>query len=238
MHYNVSVFCNGSLNKSMINRNVIGRVRNCLVEAINEHVLLPKFIIVILEDDLIRAVHHYSDGISNILSTLTKWMASEFHKLLSAHKESLPTKARKFKYPQVLWTAAVHNKSFSANANYYRKKFNTCLLSVAESFREMEVAMLHTWDMHDRSLVSDCKINAKGKETFWSALDNSLQKIDRDQMNKKHLAEKLLKSRDSSQLHHGIQRRGKGGNVKYHKKKQDRFHSFQKNFKYGSNNYC
>ena len=126
-----------------------------MVEAINAQALLPKYIIVILEADLIKVANHHSDGISQMLSQWVDWVANEYHRIIVSHKEKLPTKSRKFKYPQILWIATVHHNYFSSLENNNRKKFNTCLFSIAEMYREVSVLMLHTWDTRDSTLIAD-----------------------------------------------------------------------------------
>ena len=182
-HFDVFAYGNRSLTVSLRNSDVIGRIRNSVVEAINQQVIFPKTIIVVLEDDLIQATNHFTDGISQVLGGLIDWLANEVYRIINAHKERLLTKARKFKYPHVLWVALVHHKNFSKNENFYRKKMNICLYSVTALFRQMDVLMLNTWDPQDSALVSRGKLTALGLHSFWNAIDNAFQKWDHDQMN-------------------------------------------------------
>ena len=190
-HFDVSGFCNTNP-RSMINSNVIGRIYNGLVEAINKQTLLPKAIIVVLENDLIRAAHHDTDGISQILGQALEWLAGAFRRAIAAHKERLPTKSRKFKYPHILWVTAVHHSVFSRTNNDFRKKFNICLHNVAALYCEMSVLMLHTWDTRDNALILQTKpvLSATGLTKFWQCLDTAVQKWDHDQLNLSHRAQK------------------------------------------------
>ena len=79
--------------------NILSRLRNSLVRAINAQILLPKFILVILDDDIMDAIDHYKTGISYGIGWILEWLINEFHKLVSSHKERLPTKSQKYKYP-------------------------------------------------------------------------------------------------------------------------------------------
>ena len=207
-HFDTAIYCDGSLTLSMKNRNVIGRIFNNIVCAINKDIILPKIIVLVMEDDLIKSSNHYTDGISTLLGQQCEWLANEIHRTISGYKEKLPTKARKFRYPHILWIGAVHHTDFGGKKNYFRKKFNTCALSVTELFREMDFLMLNTWDSHDKSLVTDSELNASGKEKYWQAVDNAVQKWDRDQMNMKSKAQFKKGFKPNA---------GKlGGNVKYH----------------------
>ena len=79
---------------------MIGHVRNNLVSAINDYTLLLKFIIVMLEGDLLRAINHFKDAATVAYGPVILWLVSELHRIIVAHKEKLPTKARKFKFPK------------------------------------------------------------------------------------------------------------------------------------------
>ena len=96
-HYDTAGYCSAKLYNTMKNRNVISRVRNAFVEAINKEKLLPKAVLVVLDDDLLKVANHMSSGLSKLIIPWLSWLASELHKLTLAHKEKLPPKARKLK---------------------------------------------------------------------------------------------------------------------------------------------
>ena len=182
--FDIFAFCNGSLSKDLKNRNVISRVRNNLVEAINLQTILPKYLIIVLENDLIKAANHYTDGFTDIMNSWISWLANKFHRIISAHKEKLPTKARKFKYPHIFWIPAVHHMSYSKSTNHYRQCMNTCIHDETTRFREFTMLMLHSWDPRDFSLINkDGNMTHRGKAQFWDAVDSMVQKFDQDQLN-------------------------------------------------------
>ena len=146
LHYDVAGYCNGSLTKDQIGRNVISRVRNNYVEAINAQVLLPKAVVIILEDDFMNAANHFTKGASHVLGPWIDWVANELSRLTAAYKEKLPTKSRKYRFPQFLWVPAVYHDHFGMY-NIYREKFNACLRDVTE-FKGMHLMKLSTWDRH------------------------------------------------------------------------------------------
>ena len=174
-HYDCTPFCNGSVGKRLANSNIIGRIQNEFV-AINDRVIMPKLVLIVLESDLLQAADHFTDGISQLLGEMIDWMAMQLHRISVAHKEKLPTKARKFRYPHFLWIAASHHSGFQDN--FYQRKFNTCLISVIDKFQEMSILMLHTLDSQDRTLVADGKFTNAGLNKFWSAVDAAVQKWD------------------------------------------------------------
>ena len=180
-HYDTTGFCSGSLSVQMHHRNVIGRVHNNLIDAINSQVLLPKVIVVVIEDDLLNAVDHFKIGASDALGPCIEWMFKEFHRTIAAYKEKLPTKARKFKYPQILWVAPVFHDGFG-NGNYYREKHARLIQKLAEDYREMHVLYLPMWNTQDMHLVAGKKMTANGLSKYWEAVNDSFQSWDKAQM--------------------------------------------------------
>ena len=119
-HYDCTPFCNGNVQRRLANSNIIGRLHNEFVYAINDWIVLPKIVLIVLENDLLLAADHFTDGISQLLGQLIEWIATQLHRISIAHKEKLPTKARKFRYPHFLWIAAAHHSGF--HDNYYHRK--------------------------------------------------------------------------------------------------------------------
>ena len=166
-HYDVSGFCTSNGRNSMAQSNVLGRIQNCLAKAINNQVTFPKAILLVLDCDLIKSANHYTDGFSSLVKDLLFWLATEIHRTIIAHKEKLPTKARRFKYPHVFWVTPVHHVEYSEDENYYIKKFNTSIFSVVDQFKEMSALMLNTWDSRDHSLLHNSQMTAAGLTKYW-----------------------------------------------------------------------
>ena len=136
-HYDVTGYCRGE----GFNDNIIGRLCNAIVNAINKEVLLPKAIILIFENDLLNAVDHYNPRISILCGRLTEWLANNVHKDITSYKEKLPSKSRKFKYPEILWVPLPLHARLN-NINDFRVTFNTSVQGIVTLFREMSLMPL------------------------------------------------------------------------------------------------
>ena len=202
-HYDTTAGCTGNPKKSMRKRNVIGFVRNNLVEKINDQITFPKYIIVVLDADIVKSIHNYKTGASQAYGAAIDWLVTEFHRITTAHKEKLPSRSRKFKYPQILWVPAVLHDQFTDNV--YREKYNKCLVSVVEMFREMHILNLHSWDTLDVNCISNNKMTAIGLEKYWEAINDAFQAWDKEQM------------RSSQQS-------GTNRNFARHQQRNDRYH--------------
>ena len=159
-HYNLLSFCTGSLNQTMRNRNVLGHVRNNFIQAINEQTLFPKAVLFVLEADLISAINHFKIGADNAFASVVNWLATKVEHAISAHKEKLPTKSRKFKFPQVFWALPVFHSRFKDNQ--YREKFKESTINMIAKHRGMHTLCLHAWNPQDRHLVINSSMTDQG----------------------------------------------------------------------------
>ena len=175
-HYDVTGYCQDS----GLNASIWSRLHNGLVEALNKQVLLPKAILLVLEDDIIRNVNFFQQGFSSLLGRLLEWLSNQIHRVITARKEKLPSKSRKFKYPTILWCLLPEHYGFGPK-NEFRKKLNCCISSVTALFREMETLPIE-WDELDMSLISKETFTAKGFLVFWQKLNLAFEKWDKEQM--------------------------------------------------------
>ena len=99
-HYDVTGFCQDG---EALNGSYMGRIRNAVIEGINKQTLMPKAIIMVLDMDFLDHINHYNPGISFICGKMLEWVSNQLHRAVTAHKEKLPSKSRKFRYPMFLW---------------------------------------------------------------------------------------------------------------------------------------
>ena len=114
-------------------QNLISRLRNMLVKAINEQILLPKYIVIIPDDDVIRYLH--DQGITTIdksMGRLINHLMSEHTKLIMSQKDTLPIKAKCDMYPQLIWIEAPLYSSFREDNLKDRVAFNECLQDISK----------------------------------------------------------------------------------------------------------
>ena len=125
-HFDTVGFCSSSLSRELTNRNLFSRLQNSLAAAINQEKLFPKAIILVLDGDFLKSANHYKPGLDKILGPWIKWITRKFHRTILSHKERLPTKSRRFKYPAVLWVPAMTHESLGTE-NHYRETYNNLL---------------------------------------------------------------------------------------------------------------
>ena len=180
-HYDTTGACSGSLSRSLMGRNVIGRIFNNFVELIHTHILLPKAVLIVMENDILDAINHYKYGDLSAIEPCVKWSVTEFHRATVSYKEKLPSKSRKFRYPYILFVAAIHHDGFG-NGNAYREKFNKALVHVVDIYHEISVLFLPAWNNSDMSCISHSSLNGKGFDRYWEAINDAFQAWDKSLM--------------------------------------------------------
>ena len=171
-------------------RSVLSRVRNCLVYGLNNNYLLPKAIVLVIDNDIIKNVEFEGYGISVLLGKILQWLASEIVKLIAAYKDKMPEKAKKEFFPQILWIEPPLHKNFGKSENFRRKKFASCIQSVSKSFQMMTVLQLRKiWDYDDSNLfiMEPRRFTSEGYNLYFKAVDAVLKVWDN------FLFQKLLK---------------------------------------------
>ena len=184
-HYDATGFCQSAT--TALNGNILSRIRNALVEAINAQVVLQRAVILVLDNDLLNYFNHYKPGVSLLLGKAVEWIANQFHRIITAHKEKLPSKSRKFKYPTILWSKLPIHKEWT-EINESRTKLNTCIKNTVSLFREMEILEFPEWNSNDSSIVTRSKLNAKGFIQYWQCINRGFEEWDKAQMKLKQAA--------------------------------------------------
>ena len=85
--------------KQSYNANIFSRMRNCLMGALCDQILLPQYIVIVLDGDVI----HYCNslGITSYGSycRVIKWLTCQFNRLIAPQHEYLPGKSKKADEP-------------------------------------------------------------------------------------------------------------------------------------------
>ena len=153
-HYDIFGFSNPISDGEHLNGNIISKLINLFIEAINEQTLLPKAIIVIIDDDIMDELDHYKNGISLAIGRIIEYLAESLHSIINSHKEALPTKAWKFKFPAILWCLIPQHNVYD-QFNEFKRKFNKAVDKTAALYREMFTLRLSDWDPRELNYFTE-----------------------------------------------------------------------------------
>ena len=180
-HYDMHVFSNDYPDEEY---NILERLEGLLADAINARHLLPKAIIILLDDDLLDNLNHYKTGITQPIGMLIEWLANVFHENITDYKKKLPSKSRKFKFPSILWCLIPQHDVYD-HYNDYKDKFNRAVTNTVKLFREMDTLDLKTWEPSNKEYFGNGRITPTGLAAYWGAINNAFEVWDRLQMKEK-----------------------------------------------------
>ena len=95
-NFEVQPYCNSRFSSN--NTNMLARIQNAFAEGINKCKTgnLPKYIIIILDDDLISYLDCKTiDGVATLFGTWIEWLVAEMKILLNEHYARVPAKCKK-----------------------------------------------------------------------------------------------------------------------------------------------
>ena len=158
--FEVSGFNNDK--KASYDNNVLSRMRNCLVGTVRDQVILPKFITVVLDADLINyCKNKLHGGIDSVAASidyeamyerLLRWLMNQNSRIIMSQKEHLPKKAKRQDDPIFLWIEPLTHNHF--RNNYYREKFAKAVNKAVNLVdRNYSLQLIKCWDHSDSSLV-------------------------------------------------------------------------------------
>ena len=162
-------------------RNVLSRIRNGLVTALNLYLPVPKVIVIVLDDDIVRCIDakDKQDVVLNIeIGTVTEWLAREIERVIQCFNENLPLKAKKPFHPHVLWIAPPTHKFFGRLNNVKRDRQANCLNTIVKLRDNQSVLkMLKVWN-HDDScnfVYDSYRFTTQGLVNYWMSIDSAIR---------------------------------------------------------------
>ena len=105
--------------------NVISRIQNKFAKTVNEGKFLPKMVVIVPDDDIIRCVDVSKEVAPHVWMCVLSWLMKEMKCIVLTQKEFLPTKAKRNGQPHFIWLEAPLNTDFLNNED--RMVFNTAL---------------------------------------------------------------------------------------------------------------
>ena len=173
-NFEYKTFCGSKYNDS--NSNCLSRLQITFASAINKHLLLPKFIIVILDDDLIQYLGFYNQGKVSLYGEWLQWLIDAYTKAVKDKLKFLPVKAKRPNQPMVYWVEVPNSVHFNKEQYQSRIQFNLTLQSIIRQHANMRTIKLKDdWSMDDSNLVSYSGFSATGFDRYWDAIDKAFK---------------------------------------------------------------
>ena len=159
-------------NEQHFDANMISRIRNVLVSALNKQESLPKLIIFALDDDIIKFVDFEKYGASLALGKIMDALVESVNDVIKQRKEQLPKKA--LKDTHFIWMGAPIHQAFSDAENSLRVKLNTAMESIIKQFSNMSFLQVRKgWMVDNHRMMKNNSYTVEGSKIYWRAIDSA-----------------------------------------------------------------
>ena len=114
-NFEFGVFCKSRFCSN--NTNILSRLRNSVIQAINARVKLPKIMVILIERDFIEALQmdgKYVTISASLYGTWVEWLAQEIAMAFKTQHDALPVKAKCSQGETIIyWSAVPSHKNYS-----------------------------------------------------------------------------------------------------------------------------
>ena len=160
-------------------RNILSRLKSCLIGALNEHASLPKMVVFVLDDDLITNVKEDSRlTIRQHYDILLNGLLRMVYRAIQTYKDLLPQKSKCDNILHVLWIAPPTHKYFTESNNERRVKYTSSLSTAVALQQNMSMLkMVKFWDHDDPNLFlyDPYRYTSDGLTKYWMSVDASVR---------------------------------------------------------------
>ena len=182
-------------------RSVLAKILNSTAEGLNNKPKLPRYVLIMLDKDLIEYFNYYEYSMGDMLTDTLKWLVKELMKQFDIRRDDLRTKRPGAigvaTEPRLIWIAMIvrpqidgpMSKIFAA-----RSKYNRVLEDVLSEFKYNHIMYLDT--MKQANLFdSQGRLTAAGKTEMWNDVNHQIHLFDHEEWNLKpiHSAAKAAK---------------------------------------------
>ena len=178
-NFEFGVFCKSRFCSN--NTNILSRLRNSVIQAINARVKLPKIMVILIERDFIEALQmdgKYVTISASLYGTWVEWLAQEIAMAFKTQHDALPVKAKCSQGETIIyWSAVPSHKNYSFELRAQIAKFNNCLESVLKLYNNMRLIKIKKdWDYDNVNLVNvHGRLTHQGIDQVCEAVDASVK---------------------------------------------------------------
>ena len=117
--------------------SVAGHLTNQLIKALNSHSSLPKLIVCVLDDDILRGTRYHGLYFKQVYNHILEELINMFQEAIERYKLYLPAKAKRAGIPHVLWISPPTHMYFHKSSNAERLDFSNCLHNIIAFTKNM-----------------------------------------------------------------------------------------------------
>ena len=141
-NFEVVPFCSSKYSDR--NVNMLSRIINSFISAVNNKIYLPAYLIILLDDDLIDYLQYKKFGVSTLYGNWLEFLAGNIQMTLEKARDELPNFAKAAEKTQVYWVEPPNHIEFTSEDKQMREKFSHCLEALTKIYNDMRVLKIST----------------------------------------------------------------------------------------------
>ena len=182
-HYNISAWYQSPL----LNQIRMARILNSFLDGLNERKKLPKYVLLIPDEDIILGVNYIGYGVMTMIKEQLNWLFKQINKAIRRCRDDLKNTRQgavssSFE-PRVTWVEMM-DKPLPQSIQKHkvlglRKHFNEALNKAVQHERYMYIMRIHLQTTDKELFTAAGDLMALGKAEYWIEVNRILRLFDR-----------------------------------------------------------
>ena len=168
-------------------RSTLARIFNEFVSAMNDRTRLPRYVIMLLDKELVESADHNNFGIQKILTEMVSWLARNIDKVVDLRKEDIrvkrPGAIASSGEPRIIWMKMLFRPIINDPTKSYIfaqcKKYNDVLEETIQKFKHAHIMTIDVPTDDQRLFDKWGNLSGIGMQRFWSNLIYQIKLFDR-----------------------------------------------------------
>ena len=179
--FNITGYSNGNVSS----KNAFSRMYNSFIQALNNKFKLPRYVVLIPDNDLVKSIKFFDYGIKETFAETLKWLIVQIERALDARIDDLLRKrtgAMRPNHTKIIWVKMLPRPLASGNNNIVektnkvvvlRKKFNTVLENLLASRKHSHIMNIQL--NQNRFFDNYSSLTFNGAREYWLEIDAQLR---------------------------------------------------------------
>ena len=183
-YYNVTCY---TPNPKSILKNIMARMVNALVKALNGATKLPRIILIIPDFDMLKNMPHDKEdkAMKKAIQKVVFWTVNQMYRAIEAKIDNLQRKNPGVIIvgePKVIWVEAVNRPNGLDYILTLRRKFNDSLHQNLKDRNQHYVMNINRYMDETGYFDQFNQLNDFGKSRYWQQIDHHLELFDKKQI--------------------------------------------------------
>ena len=161
--------------------NMLAHILNSIIKGLNASPKLPRLLIIVPENDILKFIVHYGFGISMLTGRCLNWLITSIVHAVEARKEEIRKcrpGALNNSEPKIVWVKMFDHPKVQDRMYAVREKYNNMLEEVLALKRNHYILDINNTMAQAKYFLLNGLITARAQRVFWQKLDEDMELLD------------------------------------------------------------